>query len=146
MRAPHFSPQLYQGALITTHLAGFACLAARRASRSGVLYRKQRATPRAGKQTRPAVARGGSPGAIEWVNINAPWYYLTAVDYFRVSRKNCACDAKNAKANYLRMGYDLEFGFLYGEGTLRPEHQKDESRALWLPIDFGRRRGAHTFR
>ena len=84
-----------------THLTGFACPPARRASRSGAVYRKRSATPQAGKQTRPAVAHGGPPGAlrpptgpgpdawasrrgprlpggppcaIKWVIINTPWY------------------------------------------------------------------------
>ena len=84
-----------------THLTGFACPPVRRASRGGAMYRKRSATQRAGKQTRPAVARGGPPGAlrplidagpdawasrrgprlpggppraIKWVSINAPWY------------------------------------------------------------------------
>jgi len=38
------------------------------------MYRKRSVTQRAVKQTRPAVVRGGPPGAIKWVIINAPWY------------------------------------------------------------------------
>jgi len=82
-----------------THLTGFACPPVRRVSLSGAMYRKRSATQRAVKQTRPAVARGGPPGAlrplpdawasrreprlpggppraIRWVIINAPWYYI----------------------------------------------------------------------
>ena len=47
-----------------THLTGFACPPVRRASRRGAGYRKRSATPRASKQTRPAVARSSPPGAL----------------------------------------------------------------------------------
>jgi hypothetical protein len=81
-----------------THLTGFLCSLVRRGSRCGAAHHKRAATPRAVKDNRPSVARGGPPGAlrplldagasrrgpllpggppcaIKWIIINDPWYY-----------------------------------------------------------------------
>ncbi len=88
-----------------THLTGFPCSPVRRGARRGVAHHKQTATQRADKGNRPAVARGGPPGAlrplpeagaprrgrrrpggppraIKWVIINAPWYNTKAQEGF----------------------------------------------------------------